>query len=162
MELIIQADQFIIQYSPLWMFLLLLGGLILFVISKYWHKRLKENNQFDYKPSVLFIVSFIFLMGGIHFFVYKIVMNKDMIILFNIHDFNRQLEWVDIEHVDYQANHQIFIVMKSLEPGQEKELILIDLHKMQPDDMEKVKILIDYKLKQSKKSEQIDKHNEKN
>ncbi|MCU7835552.1 MAG: hypothetical protein KZQ83_09910 [gamma proteobacterium symbiont of Taylorina sp.] len=147
MELQILADQFIIKYSPIWMFLLLLSGLIFFFLSKLWHKRLKEKNQFDYKPSVLFIVSFIFLMGGIHFFVYKIVLNKDMIILFNIHDFNRQLEWVNIDHVEYQDKNQVIVYMKQLETEQKQETVLIDLHEMEQEDIRKVKILIDYKLR---------------
>lgn len=79
MELLITADQFIIQYKPFLMFILLLAGLGFFFLSKLWRKKYKERNRFGFKPSVLFIVSFISLMGGIHFFVYKVVFNKDKI-----------------------------------------------------------------------------------
>lgn len=148
MELQILADQFIIHYSSLWMSVLLLSGLVLFFISKWWRKRLMDRNIHSFKPGVLFTVSFIFLMGGIHLFVYKIVLNKDMIILFNIKDFNRQLEWVNIDKVAYQDKQQIIIYMKNTEPGEQP--VKIDLLELDQSSMEKVKILIDYKLKQSR------------
>ena len=147
MELLISADQFIIHYSSLWMFVLLLSGLVLFFISKWWRKRLIDNNKHSFKPGILFTVSFIFLMGGIHLFVYKIVFNKDKITLFNVKDFNRQLEWVNIDKVAYQDKQQIIIYMKNTE--QNEQPVQIDLHELDPDSMEKVKILINYKLKQN-------------
>ncbi len=156
MELIITADQFIIQYKPFLMFILLLAGLLFFFLSKLWRKNYKESNRFGFKPSVLFIVSFIFIMGGIHFFVYKIVFNKDKIILFNIQDFNRQLEWKMIDKVEYEPLNQVMVYMKSM-PNEQP--ILIDLQRLDPDSMDKVKILIAYKLKQSQKS--IAKNNKK-
>lgn len=156
MELIITADQFIIQYKPFLMFILLLAGLLFFFLSKLWRKNYKENNRFGFKPSVLFIVSFIFIMGGIHFFVYKVVFNKDKIILFNIQDFNRQLEWKMIDKVEYEPLNQVMVYMKSM-PNEQP--ILIDLQRLDPDSMDKVKILIAYKLKQSQKS--IAKNNKK-
>lgn len=107
-----------------------------------------DRNIHSFKPGVLFTVSFIFLMGGIHLFVYKIVLNKDMIILFNIKDFNRQLEWVNIDKVAYQDKQQIIIYMKNTEPGEQP--VKIDLLELDQSSMEKVKILIDYKLKQSR------------
>ena len=149
MELLILADKFIIYYTPLWMFVLLLTGLFFFFLSKLWRKKYKENNRFGFAPSVLFIVSFIFLMGGIHFFVYKIVLNKDKIILFNVQDFNRQLEWKKISKVEYMDQQQILITMKNMQYGDMP--IVIDLERLGRDSMDKVKILIAYKLKQSQK-----------
>ncbi len=166
MELLITADQFIIQYKPFLMFILLLAGLVLFFLSKLWRKKYKESNRFGFKPSVLFIVSFIFIMGGIHFFVYKVVFNKDKIILFNIRDFNRQLEWKMIDKVEYQPVNQVMVYMKAIQNGaipnkvkQNEQPILIDLKRLDSDSMDKVKILIAYKLKQSQKS--IAKNNKK-
>ena len=166
MELLILPDQFIIQYKPFLMFILLLTGLVLFFLSKLWRKKYKESNRFGFKPSVLFIVSFIFIMGGIHFFVYKIVFNKDKIILFNIQDFNRQLEWKMIDKVEYEPVNQVMVYMKTIQneamPNgsvQNEQPILIDLKRLDPESMDKVKILIAYKLKQSQKS--IAKNNKK-
>ena len=150
MELLILADQFIIQYTPLWMSILLLAGLVFFFVSKLWRQKYKEKNHFGFKPSVLFIVSFIFLMGGIHFFVYKIVFNKDKIILFNVQDFNRQLEWGKIAKVEYADDHQVIITMKNMQQGETP--ILVDLARLDEESLDKVKILIAYKLRQSNKT----------
>ena len=161
MELLITADQFVIQYKPFMMFILLLAGLVLFFLSKLWRKKYKENNRFGYKPSVLFIVGFIFIMGGIHFFVYKIVFNKDKIILFNVQDFNRQLEWKMIDKVEYKPLNQVMVYMKTMQSKamQSEQPILIDLQRLDGESMDKVKILIAYKLRQSQKS--IAKNNNK-
>ena len=149
MELLIQADQFVIKYPPIWMFTLLFSGLLLFLSSKIWRERLKKAHKHSFIPGVLFTVSFIFLMGGINLFVYKIVLNKDKIILFNIRNFNQQLKWSEINRVEYQDNHQVMLFMNK--KAEQKQAVQIDLAELDKASMEKVKILITLKLKQSRK-----------
>lgn len=148
MELLIQADQFVIKYPPIWMFSLLFSGLLLFLTSKIWRERLIKAHKHSFIPSVLFTVSFIFLMGGINLFVFKIVLNKDKIILFNIRNFNQQIKWSEINRVEYQDNHRIMVFMN--ETAEQKQAVQIDLAELDKVGMEKVKILINLKLKQSK------------
>ncbi len=148
MELLIQADQFIIRYSPAWMLILLLSGLVLFFASKKWRTHLLKLHKHSFMPSVLFTVSFIFLIGGINLYVYKIVLNKDKIILFNIKQFNQQIKWAEMERVDYQDDHKIILFMNNT--AQQKKPVQIDLANLDDDSMNKVKILINLKLKQSK------------
>ncbi len=148
MELLIQADQFVISYSPVWMLMLLLLGLLLFLGSKMWRTHLLKSHKHSFMPSVLFTVSFIFLIGGINLYVYKIVLNKDKIILFNIKQFNQQIKWTEMERVDYQDDHKIILFMN--DKAQQKKPIQIDLAELDDDSMNKVKILINLKLKQSK------------
>jgi hypothetical protein len=148
MELLIQPDQFIIQYPHSLMFVLLFSGLILFFISKNWRKRLKESGSYSFYPGVLFTVSFIFLIGGINLFVYKIVLNKDKIILFNIKEFNQQIAWADIKQVEYNENQQIDIFY--IENEELQQQVHINLSKLDSDSMEKLKILINLKVKQNK------------
>ncbi len=148
MELLIQPDQFVIKYPSIWMAVLLFSGLLLFILSKILRDRLKRSHKHSFIPSVLFTVSFIFLIGGINLFVYKIVLNKDMIILFNIKDFNQQIKWTEINRVEYQDPHQILIFMN--EKAEQKQPVQIDLAKLDKDSMDKVKILINLKIKQSK------------
>ena len=148
MELLIQPDQFVIKYPPIWMAVLLFAGLLLFILSKIWRDRLKRLHKHSFIPGVLFTVSFIFLIGGINLFVYKIVLNKDMIILFNIKDFNQQIKWAEINRVEYQDPHQILISMNK--KAEQKQPVQIDLAKLDKDSMDKVKILINLKIKQSK------------
>ena len=100
-------------------------------------------------PGVLFTVSFIFLIGGINLYVYKIVLNKDGIILFNIKQFNEQIKWTDMERVEYQDKQKIVLFVN--ENAQQDESIQIDLAELDKDSMYKVKVLIDLKLKQSKR-----------
>ncbi|MCU7939970.1 MAG: hypothetical protein KZQ64_10200 [gamma proteobacterium symbiont of Bathyaustriella thionipta] len=150
MELLIQADQFVITYSPAWMLMLLFMGLLLFFISKSWRTHLHQLRKHSFMPSVLFTVSFIFLIGGINLYVYKIVMNKDKIILFNVKQFNQQIKWTEIERVDYQDEHKIVIFMNHTAP--QSKPVQIDLADLDDNSMDKVKILINLKLKQSKNS----------
>lgn len=149
MELSIQADKFVISYSPAWMVILLFLGLLLFFISKSWRAHLYKLHKHSFMPGVLFTVSFIFLIGGINLYVYKIVLNKDKIILFNIKQFNHQIKWTEMERVDYQDDHKIIIFMNN--NAEQKKPVQIDLAELDADSMDKVKILIDLKLKQSKK-----------
>jgi len=149
MELLILPDQFIIKYSPAWMMILLLLGLILFFVSKKWRARLRKLNKHSFMPGVLFTVSFIFLVGGINLYVYKIVLNKDGIILFNIKQFNEQIKWTDMKRVEYQDKQKIVLFVN--ENVQQNKPIQIDLAELDKDSMYKVKILIDLKLKQSKR-----------
>ena len=100
-------------------------------------------------PGVLFTVSFIFLIGGINLYVYKIVLNKDGIILFNIKQFNEQIKWTDMKRVEYQDKQKIVFFVN--ENTQQDESIQIDLAELDKDSMYKVKVLIDLKLKQSKR-----------
>lgn len=100
-------------------------------------------------PGVLFTVSFIFLIGGINLYVYKIVLNKDGIILFNIKQFNEQIKWTDMKRVEYQDRQKIVLFVN--ENAQQDESIQIDLAELDKDSMYKVKVLIDLKLKQSKR-----------
>lgn len=148
MELLILSDQFIIQYKPLWIIILLLAGLFFFFLSKFWRKKNRDNYHFGFKPSILFVVSFIFLMGGINFFVYKVVLNKDRIILFNVQDYNKHLAWKDILKVEYEDENQLMIYMQGI---QSDSPLLINLQGLDQDSMDKVKILIAYKLRQSRK-----------
>lgn len=105
-------------------------------------------------PGVLFTVSFIFLIGGINLYVYKIVLNKDGIILFNIKQFNEQIKWTDIARVEYLDQQKIilFVKKKLEENGQWHKPIEIDLIKLDKGSVNKVKILIDLKLKQSRRA----------
>lgn len=148
MELSIQADQFVISYSPAWMIILLFLGLVLFFISKSWRAQINKLHKHSFMPGVLFTVSFIFLIGGINLYVYKIVLNKDKIILFNIKQFNHQIKWTEMKRVDYQDDQQIIIFMNN--NAEQKKPVQIDLAKLDVESMAKVKILIDLKLKQSK------------
>ena len=158
MELLILSDQFIIKYSPAWMVVLLLSGLLLFFVSKSWRTRLRQLHQHSYMPGVLFTVSFIFLIGGINFYVYKIVMNKEGIILFNIKQFNEQVKWTDIQRVEYQARQNIVLFINDEqnkvlnEKGQQVKTMQINLAELDKISVDKVKILIDLKLKQSKRT----------
>ncbi|MCW8928867.1 MAG: hypothetical protein OQL19_01360 [Gammaproteobacteria bacterium] len=148
MELLILPDQFIIKYSPIWMFLLLLSGLLLFFVSKRWRNQLKKRHKHSFMPGVLFTVSFIFLVGGINFYVYKVVLNKDGIILFNIKQFNEKIKWSDIQKVEYQQNQKIALSIH--DDKQAVQLLAIDLADLDKDSVAKVKILIDLKVKQNR------------
>jgi hypothetical protein len=147
MELSIYADKFVISYAPLWMLVLLFSGLILFIISKQWRTRLYKQHRHSFLPGVLFSVSFIFLMGGINLYVYKIVMDKDKITLFTIEYFNQQIKWSDISHVRYKDKQRIVIESNTLSPS---ERMLIELQKLDAESFNKVKILINLKIKQNK------------
>jgi hypothetical protein len=154
MELLILPDQFIIKYSPVWMFILLLSGLLLFFVSKNWRTRLKKQQKHSFMPGVFFTVSFIFLVGGINFYVYKIVMNKDGIILFNIKQFNEQIKWTDIQRVDYLKDQNIILFYNERldealnEKTQAIKTTTINLADLSSDSVAKVKILIELKIKQ--------------
>ena len=128
--------------------MLLFLGLLLFLGSKMWRTHLLKLHKHSFMPSVLFTVSFIFLIGGINLYVYKIVLNKDKIILFNIKQFNQQIKWTEMERVDYQDDHKIILFMN--DKAQQKKPVQIDLAELDDDSMNKVKILINLKLKQSK------------
>ncbi len=147
MELSIYADKFVISYAPLWMLLLLFSGLILFILSKQWRTRLYKQYRYSFWPGVLFTVSFIFLMGGINLYVYKIVMDKDKITLFNIQHFNEQIKWSEINKVYYNDKQHIIIEHKA---HQASDLVLIDLQELDANSFEKVKILVNLKIKQHK------------
>ncbi len=147
MELSIYADKFVISYAPLWMLLLLFSGLILFILSKQWRTRLYKQYRYSFWPGVLFTVSFIFLMGGINLYVYKIVMDKDKITLFNIQHFNEQIKWLEINKVYYNDKQHIVIEHKA---HQASDLVLIDLQELDANSFEKVKILVNLKIKQHK------------
>ncbi len=82
-------------------------------------------------------------------YVYKIVLNKDGIILFNIKQFNEQIKWTDMKRVEYQDRQKIVLFVN--ENAQQDESIQIDLAELDKDSMYKVKVLIDLKLKQSKR-----------
>ncbi len=145
MELLILPDQFIIKYSSQWTALLLLSGLILFFVSKRWRTQLKKQQKHSYFTSVLFTVSFIFLVGGINFFVYKIVMNKEGMILFNIKQFNHHILWSEMQRVEYQDNQTLVIFVNT--SGLNAERIKLDLSRLDEASMDKVKILFKVKLK---------------
>ena len=147
MELSIYADKFVISYAPLWMLLLLFSSLILFILSKQWRTRLYKQYRYSFWPGVLFTVSFIFLMGGINLYVYKIVMDKDKITLFNIQHFNEQIKWLEINKVYYNDKQHIVIEHKA---HQASDLVLIDLQELDANSFEKVKILVNLKIKQHK------------
>ncbi|MCU7833314.1 MAG: hypothetical protein KZQ56_12175 [gamma proteobacterium symbiont of Lucinoma myriamae] len=53
-----------------------------------------------------------------------------------------------MEQVDYQDDHKIIIFMNN--NSEQKKPVQIDLAELDADSMDKVKILIDLKLKQSK------------
>jgi len=151
MELLIHPDQFVITYSPGWMVVLLISGLVLFFVSKYWREWLKKSHKHSFMPGVLFIVSFIFLIGGINFYVYKIVFNKEGLTLFNIRNFNQQIKWSEINRVSYQDHQQLTVIMN--DNAERQEAVHINLSELDTDSMDKVKILITLKLKQSKLKE---------
>ncbi|WP_198264784.1 hypothetical protein [sulfur-oxidizing endosymbiont of Gigantopelta aegis] len=150
MELLILPDQFIIKYTPAWMALLLLAGLLCFFISRRWRNRLKKQQGHSYLPGVLFTVSFIFLVGGINLYVYKIVMNKEGIVLFNIKQFNHPIKWSEIKQVSYHADKKIELLVTDEFNSQER--IDINLSELDSDSFAKVKILITLKVKQNKPS----------
>ncbi len=150
MELHILPDQFIIKYSPAWMAALLVSGLLLFFISKKWRSQLKKAHRHSYLPGVLFTISFIFLVGGINFYVYKVVFNKDGIILFNIKQFNEQINWRDMTRVEYHDGQKIFIFFN--DNVSLSEPLVLNLAELDKGSLDKVKILINLKLKQSRKT----------
>lgn len=149
MELLIQPDQFIIKYPPVWMFVLLLSGLILFFTSKFLRERLKHSGKHSFIPAVLFTVSFIFIIGGINLYVYKVVFNKDGIILFNIQHFNQQINWQDINRVDYRSQQQIHLYVSEDGDSEQQKSFKIDLTELDEDSMDKVQTLIEYKTKKA-------------
>lgn len=153
MELLILPDQFIIKYSPLWMAALLLSGLLLFFVSKKWRTQLKKVQRHSYMPGVLFTVSFIFLVGGINLYVYKVVFNKDGITLFNIKQFNEQIKWQDMTRVDYPEGQKIMIFLN--DNVSLSEPVVLDLADLDKNSVEKVKILINFKLKQSHNTQKL-------
>lgn len=150
MELQIFSDRFVIEYAPVWVALLLMPGLIFFFISKSLREYYKKNYKYSFVPGVIFIVSFIFLIGGINLFVYKIVFNKDGLTVFNIHNFNKQINWQTIEKVRFLEQQKIEITF--LEPEQTRELMLLNLKELPAESMDKVKILLRVKLKQYHKT----------
>ncbi|MCP3849115.1 MAG: hypothetical protein GY694_02580 [Gammaproteobacteria bacterium] len=161
MELLILPDQFIIKYSPAWMTLLLLSGLLLFFVSKKWRKQLIKKGKYSFFPGVLFAVSFIFIIGGINFYVYKVVMNKEGILLFNIKQFNEKILWSDIENAEYKDSQEIVLTVNNTltanESGsssnkqkqKETQRIVINLSDLDKNSHDKVKILIELKHKQN-------------
>jgi preprotein translocase subunit YajC len=148
MELSILPDQFIIKYAPVWMSILLLAGLVFFFISRRWRNRLRKQQHHSYLPGVLFTVSFIFLIGGINLYVYKIVMNKDGIILFNIKQFNHPIKWSEIRQVTYHKDNKIDLLVD--EGIKTTEIISLNLAELDKSSFSKVKILIDLKTQQAK------------
>lgn len=148
MQLSIQADQFVINYAPAWMAILLLSGLLLFMVSKKWRAHLLHLHKHSFMPGVLFTISAIFLIGGINLYVYKIVLNKDKITVFNIKQFNQQIKWTEMDRVIYLDKQKIKIMMNHT--AEQKKAVYIDLAELDANSMAKVKILIDLKLKQSK------------
>jgi len=155
MELLILPDQFIITYSPAWMALLLLSGLLLFFVSKKWRKQLIKKGKHSFFPGVLFTVSFIFIIGGINLYVYKVVMNKEGILLFNIKQFNEKILWSDIEKAEYKDNQMIALTINNTlnDNGAETQYIFINLSDLEKDSHDKVKILIELKRKQNQKKD---------
>lgn len=148
MELLIDPEQFVIKYSPGWIAVLLISGLILFFISKFWREWLRKSHKHSFMPGVLFAASFIFLIGGINYYVYKIVFNKEGITLFNIRHFNQHIKWSEINQVNYHGQQEL--TMTTDDNTERQETIHINLSELSSDSMDKVKILIALKLKQSK------------
>ena len=146
MELHIFPDRFIIEYAPAWVAVMLLAGLIFFFISKSLRQYYKKNYKYSFFPGVVFIISFIFLIGGINLFVYKIVFNKDGLIVFNIHNFNKTINWHSIEKVRYLEGQNIEIIYTDEEQLQDK--IVLNLEELPHESMVKVNVLFRLKLKQ--------------
>ena len=146
MELHIFPDRFIIEYAPAWVAVMLLAGLIFFFISKSLRQYYKKNYKYSFLPGVIFIISFVFLIGGINLFVYKIVFNKDGLIVFNIHNFNKPINWHSIEKVRYLERQNIEITYTDEEQLQDK--IVLNLEELPHESMDKVKVLFRLKLKQ--------------
>ncbi len=129
------------------MALLLLSGLSLFFVSKRWRTELKSKHKHSYYPGVLFTVSFIFLVGGINLYVYKIVMNKEGMILFNIKQFNHHIPWTEMQRVEYRDNQELVIYVKNSHLND--DLIKLDLSGLDKSSLDKVKILFKVKLRGS-------------
>lgn len=125
---------------------MLLAGLIFFFISKSLRQYYKKNYKYSFLPGVIFIISFVFLIGGINLFVYKIVFNKDGLIVFNIHNFNKPINWHSIEKVRYLERQNIEITYTDEEQLQDK--IVLNLEELPYESMDKVKVLFRLKLKQ--------------
>ena len=150
MELHIFPDRFIIEYAPVWVALMLLTGLIFFFISKSLRNYYKKNNKYSFVPGVVFIISFVFMIGGINQFVYKIVFNRDGLTIFNIHNFNKEINWQAIGKVRYLEPQNMQIIF--LDDEQKQDQIVLNLEHLPPESMSKVKILMQVKLKQYHKS----------
>lgn len=147
MQLQILPDQFIISYSPVWVAILLIGGLVLFFVGKWWREWLRNNHKHSFMPGVLFIVSFTLLIGGINFYVYKIVFNKEGVTVFNIRHFNQHLNWSEIARVDYLPHQQMKV---TLDDSGEVQTMVINLSELDRESMNKVKILMAFKMKQNR------------
>ncbi len=145
MELHIFPDRFIIEYTPAWVAIMLLSGLVFFFISKSLRQYYKKNYKYSFLPGVIFIISFVFLIGGINLFVYKIVFNKDGLIVFNIHNFNKSINWQSIDKVHYLERQNIEIIYTDEEPLQDK--IVLNLEDLLYESMDKVKVLFRLKLR---------------
>ena len=91
------------------------------------------------------MVSFIFIIGGINLYVYKVVFNKDGITFFSIKHFNQQINWSDIEQVDYQQSQQWTFYL--YDNSEIKQPVSVDWSELDEDSMEKVKVLIQYKMR---------------
>ena len=148
MELLILPDQFIIKYPPLWMMVFLLSGLLLFFTGKHWREKLRSTGKHSFVPAVLTTISFIFFIGGINLYVYKLVFNKEGILLFNIKNFNKKIKWHEIKQVDYQKQHNIQFYLVN------NEVIVINLDDLDSGSMDKVKTLITYKTRKNKNTKQ--------
>ncbi len=146
MELHIFPDQFIIEYAPAWVAVMLLAGLFFFFISKSLRQYYKKNHKYSFLPGVIFIISFVFLIGGINLFVYKIVFNKDGLIVFNIHNFNKVINWQAIEQVRYLERQNIEIIY--IDEEQQQDKIILNLEELPYESMNKVKVLFRLKLEQ--------------
>ncbi len=149
MELHIFPDRFIIEYAPAWVAVMLLAGLIFFFISKSLRQYYKKNYKYSFLPGVIFIISFVFLIGGINLFVYKIVFNKDGVIVFNIHNFNKSINWQAIEQVRYLERQNIELIYRDEDKVQNK--IVLNLEELPYESMAKVKVLFRLKLRQHQK-----------
>ncbi len=103
------------------------------------------RTKYSFLPSVIFIISFVFLIGGINLFVYKIVFNKDGLIVFNIHNFNKSINWQSIDKVHYLERQNIEIIYTDEEPLQDK--IVLNLEDLLYESMDKVKVLFRLKLR---------------
>ncbi len=147
MELHIFPDKFVIESAPVWVAVLLLLGLFFFFLSKSLRQYFKTSHKYSFLPGVVFVVSFVFLIGGINLFVYKIVFNKEGLIIFNIHNFNQQIKWSAIKTVQYQEQQKINILF--IDTEQQEESVVLDLKSLEPESMQKVKILFQVKLRQN-------------
>ena len=126
MELVVQSDKLIIQYPAASMLWLLGLGLGLFLLSKWVRQLIQRDSRWSFSPGILFALCFVFLIGGVNSYVFKIVLMPDRILLFNIQQFNHEIPVTKMSTI-HQNDGVLLIHYEDRGQHTTQELILREL-----------------------------------